>query len=509
MAEIHFPLSEIIVNARLEASSGDEQFKSKNPKKNKAVLRRAVIRSNMGFRCSNQIGRDVSLAIKAPHSMLHPIFGVNQVLRTRLSSLVQPRTVDAWVQESSAFTIAPAPGADTDSATPIHVVVTANEVNHLHGTGPLVQRIFKNRRNIFSIRARNDWGGHDFGDWNVCLAPRARNRSEAFTNVLSVLRGRNVASVLCVPFLPDEFLTSIAIHECFGAKLCVYLMDDQNVASHNIPDALMREFLDRCSVRLVTHPELRFAYQRKYELPFYLLPAVVPAKLVAEETTATPAFAQGYRRGALIGSFWDQSWFDRLCGVLSCCDFEIDWFGNNKSPWFKFSPTSLASAGITAHGVVPEEQLALELAKYPFVIVPVGALDKEEANQGVAWLSLPGRILFALASSHTPILIIGSGRTCGARFVAHFGVGEVVPYDSALVSAAMERMSKPKNQRRFRQNAARIAPALSDRGVAEWLTQSIELGAPADSRFEDLFAGYDATIELTDGSKSRNAATHG
>jgi hypothetical protein len=32
-AEIHLPLSAIIVNARLEASSGDEQFKSKNPKK--------------------------------------------------------------------------------------------------------------------------------------------------------------------------------------------------------------------------------------------------------------------------------------------------------------------------------------------------------------------------------------------------------------------------------------------------------------------------------------------
>jgi hypothetical protein len=231
--------------------------------------------------------------------------------------------------------------------------------------------------------------------------------------------------------------------------------------------------------------------------------------LVAEQATATPVLAQGRRRGALIGSFWDQSWFDRLCDVLSCCDFEIDWFGNNKSPWLKFSATSLASASITAHGVVPEEQLARELAKYPFVIVPVGALDEKEANQGVSWLSLPGRILFALASSHTPILIVGSGRTCGARFVAHFDVGEVVPYDSALVSAAMERMCRPNNQQRFRQNAARIAPALSDRGVAEWLTQSIELGAPADGRFEDLFTGYDATIELAGGSKARKAATQG
>jgi hypothetical protein len=339
--------------------------------------------------------------------------------------------------------------------------------------------------------------------------PCAPDRSEAFTNVLRVLRGRNVASVLCVPFLPDELLTSIAIHECFGAKLCVYLMDDQNVASSQIPDALMREFLERCSLRLVTHPELRFAYQNKYGLPFHLLPAVVPATLVPEEPTATPVFAQGHRRGALIGSFWDQSWFDRLCGVLGKCDFEIDWFGNNTSPWFKFPATSLARAGITAHGVVPEMQLALELAKYPFVIVPVGALDEEESNHGVAWLSLPGRILFALACSHTPVLIVGSSRTCGSRFVTHFGVGEVVPYDAAQLCAAMERITRPENQRPIRQNAARIALALSDRGVAEWLMQSIELGAPADSRFEDLFAGYDATINLADGSALHKAASHG
>jgi hypothetical protein len=440
--------------------------------------------------------------------MLDPIFAINQVLRSRLSSTVQPRELDVRVPESSDFTVATAPGADADPATPIHVVVTANEVNHMHGTGPLLQRIFKNRRNIFSIRARNDWGGHDFGDWNVCLAPRATNRSEAFSNVLRVLRGRNIASVLCVPFLPDELLTSIAIHECFGASLCVYLMDDQNVASHSIPDALMREFLERCSLRLATHPELRSAYESKYGLPFHLLPAVVPAALVPGEPTA-PVFAPGHRRGALIGSFWDQSWFDRLCSVLSECDFEIDWFGNNKSPWFDFSTRSLASAGITAHGVVPEGQLALELAKYPFVIVPAGALDEQEANRGVASLSLPGRILFALACSHCPVLIVGSDRTCGARFVARFGVGEVVPYDAVLLSAAMERIATPESQTRIRRNAARIAPALSDRGVTEWLAQSTALGAPADSRFEDLFAGYNPTVDLPAGPELRKSASQG
>src|ERR1039457_1454169 len=140
--------------------------------------------------------------------MLPAIFAVNQSLRNRLSSLAHPLTGGVCVQESKAFTVVTAPGADTDFAAPVHVVITANEVNHLHGTGPLVQRVCKNQRNIFSIRARDDWGSHDFGDWNVCLQSIAHNRPEAFSNVLSVLRGRNVESILCVPFLPDELLTS-------------------------------------------------------------------------------------------------------------------------------------------------------------------------------------------------------------------------------------------------------------------------------------------------------------
>jgi hypothetical protein len=309
-----------------------------------------------------------------------------------------------------------------------------------------------------------------------------------------VLRNRLVSTVLCVPFLPDEFYTSIAVQECFGAKLCIWLMDDQNVRTNEIPDALMREFLERSSLRLATHPELKAAYEQKYGLPFYVLPAIVPARLVATDAVP-PTPCDGTRRGALIGSFWDQSWYDRLCSVLSRCDCSIDWFGNNKSPWFDLSPKSLEQAGIRAHGVVAEDRLARELANYPFVIVPVGSLDGMESNKGVASLSLPGRILFAVATSHTPVLIVGSDRTCGARFVAHFGVGEVVPYDASAVSAAMDRMSEPKVQMRMRQACARIGPMLSDRGISDWLAQSIELGTPADSRFEDLFSGYDADID--------------
>jgi hypothetical protein len=376
------------------------------------------------------------------------------------------------------------------------VVITANEINDLHGTGPLIKRVCKGWPNVFSIRARDDWGKHDFGDWNLCLSPRPENRPEFFKTVLKTLRGREISTILCVPFLQDDFLSSIAIQECFGAKLCTWMMDDQNVASSNIPDSLVREMLERSSLRLATHPELRFAYEQKFGLPFHILPAIVPSELISSHAVNPVIGDSQRRRGALIGSFWDQIWFDRLCAALARCDCDIDWFGNNASPWLNFSAPSLKAAGITAHGVIPESRLSDELKQYSFVIVPSGVLNKGETNTSIARLSLPGRILFALATAHTPILLVGDERTCGARFIQHFGIGIVVPYDGSAIAAAMDRLSEAATQRLMRQRAASISRFLGDEGITGWLSASIALGRPVDARFADLFSGYPADIEL-------------
>ena len=135
----------------------------------------------------------------------------------------------------------------------------------------------------------------------------------------------------------------------------------------------MREFLERCSLRLATHPELRVAYERKYGLPFYLLPAVAPDRLIAREPTQPRDDIHvvdmhdktGGKRGAMIGSFWDQSWFDRLCAALAPTGYSIDWFGNNRSPFVRFPKEQLLRARINPRGIVSEDQLAAELREYP------------------------------------------------------------------------------------------------------------------------------------------------
>jgi len=417
-------------------------------------------------------------------------YSVNRNLSHRISRLLQDQThPDVSIR-----------GALRDD-TAIRVVITANEVNDRHGTGPLVQRICGNWTNLVSIRAKNDWGGvQDFGDWHVCLHQRARSRRDCFEQVLRILNGRRIESILCVPFLPEDLLTAIAVQKSFGAKLCAYIMDDQNVVGRAIPDDLMREFLECCALRLVTHPELQFAYERKFELPFHILPAIVPDQLIARESTAVP---QG-RRGALLGSFWEQRSFDLLCAALEPSQCEIDWFGNNRSPWVRFDAEKMRAARIRAHGVIPEDRLAEVLKTYSFVIVPVAPLDGAEASPGVARLSLPGRILFTVAASQTPVLVVGSAATCGARFVKHFSVGDAVPYDARRIAAAIDRLSTPEEQRRLRQSAMRIGPALSDGGVGDWVASSLELGRPADARFNDLFSGYDGAIEV-DGTRRKAA----
>lgn len=382
--------------------------------------------------------------------------------------------------------------SDFATDTPVDVVITTNEINDRHGTGVLVKRIL-HERNLFSIRFHDDWGGPQFGEWDIRLPEIGGNRQEAFRNVLQLFQGRKLRNVLCVPFHANEPMASIAIHESFGARLCAYVMDDQNIAGDYISDSLMREFLERCSLRLATHPELRVAYEKKYGLPFYVLPAVAPDILIPRELTTPMDF--GERRGALMGSFWDQSWFDKLCAALEPSGCPITWFGNNRSPFLRFSDQKMASARISARGVVAEDVLAGELRKYPFVIIPTGTFEEDETNVSVASLSLPGRIPFAAAVSQTPMLLVGSEKTCGAHFVKHFGIGEVVPYSSRAIRAAMDRLCDQQTQRKMRENARRMGAAFSDRGIVEWLEQSIALGRAADSRFEDAFANYDVNPE--------------
>ena len=79
--------------------------------------------------------------------------------------------------------------------------------------------------------------------------------------------------------------------------------------------------------------------------------------------------------------------------------------------------------------------------------------------------------------------------TAAARFVLRHGLGRVAPYRSQAFAEAVEALCRPEEQARCRAAAARLAPALSAEGMAEWIWRSLEAGGPADGRFRPLEAG--------------------
>jgi len=373
------------------------------------------------------------------------------------------------------------------------VVVTPNEVNAKHGTGFLVRRIFEGRSNLLSIRGANHWGGdHSFGDQSILLSHTGLTRSEAFGRTSSLLQGKAVHSVTCVPYFPDDLLTSIIIKELFKVPLCCYLMDDQSITESKIPDELMREFLSKCSLRLTTHSEMRDAYERKFGFKFYLMPAVVPGRLVTQNRSKPATDFVDTKRGALVGSIWSSDWYERLKATLRSSGYRCDWYGNSSSPGFKISREDLVAAGINAMGIVSEDELAERLKRYPYAVVPTGTLvdDAKDCGAPFAKLSLPGRILFTLATSNTPIIVLGSEKTSAARFVKFFEIGFCSDYSAESFGRAVERICTFDTQVAMRDNAIKIAPAFCADSVTDWLFRSLELGVPADERFEKIMPQF-------------------
>jgi len=367
------------------------------------------------------------------------------------------------------------------------VVITPSEINYQHGTGFLVDRLFGNRTNILSIRAANHYGGdHHFGDESLLIAHEHSSRPRSIEQTLRNLGDRIPKRIFCVPFLSDDLLTAITLHDVFKAPLCLYLMDDQNVTTPAIPDSLMREFLERCALRLTTHSEMREAYESKYGLKFYLLPAVVPARLISTAVSQPEPELVRERAGALVGSIWGRAWFDRLKTVISDSGLACHWFGNHQNPAFRISAEEMVEAGIQARGVVSEEVLARQLRRFPFAIVPTGTLDENDDAAWASALSLPGRILFILATSNAPIILLGSSKTPAAKLIAHFRIGVRCDYTAESFLSAVHRVIDPEYQGEMRANAVRIAPKLSAEGVGEWIDRSLELGRACDDRFEQL-----------------------
>ena len=367
------------------------------------------------------------------------------------------------------------------------VIVSHAEVNSRHGTGVLIQKIFRGCSSLATIRSVDTYGGGQvFGEAALRLPYPGMSRAAIFEAVIEWLGSTAVRRVVCVPYAADNLLAAIAVKEVSGAPLCIYIMDDQNITEGLIPDDLMREAMSKARLRLAISPEMQYAYQNKYRQKIWLLPPLVTHDLIRTDPLPVSDAGPGPARGAIVGNIWSQKWLALLCKTLKPVGVQVDWYCNSRPPWLELARGALGPCGVNLLPSLPEEQLASLLPGYAFALVPSGTLDENDDNPWVAKLSLPSRIPFVLATAHTPIIVTGSPMTAAARFVERFQVGACSKYDSKEFQRVLAEVTSPDAQKTLRENARRLAGTFSDRGAAAWLWDAMDRGEPADRRFEDL-----------------------
>ncbi len=419
-------------------------------------------------------------------------FRVNEDLARQLLSLSpDPLSEGTVVADASDARPAPRWPVARLAELPLRsadAIVAHIEVNDRHGVGVLLGRLFGRYPDILSIRSQDHFGGEQvFGD----LATRIRHASTSpgavRRTVAEALGDNTVGRILCVPYFADDVRTTLALKDMFEVPLATYLMDDQNVCADGIPDRLMAELLERSHLRLAISVELATCYEAKYGHKLWLMPPVVPARLILD-VPGNLDTGQRPIHGTMLGNIWGQQWLDLLRATVRRSEVRLRWYSTNHLRYLDGSATELAADGIEipAAPPLPDAELVEELRRTAFVVVPTGTLDAADDRRFIAQLSLPSRIPFVLATSHAPFLVVGSDRTAAARFVTELGVGIVVPYDRDAFLAAARELADPQVNAGFRRRALALAGRFTDAGAAEWIWQSLARRQPLDQRYEDL-----------------------
>jgi hypothetical protein len=374
------------------------------------------------------------------------------------------------------------------AAARVDAVVSHVEVCHAHGTGVFTNLLFGGTPRIVSIRSRDQHGGRqEFGDRAVRLGHDPHARRARLADLLSALRGCDVRRIVSIPYFREDVANALALSDLFGAPLCTFMMDDNNVETKGIPDDLLRELLMRSQLRLAISPELRDAYEEKFAQRIWLMPPLVPPHLIRREPPVVPAAdVLERRRGLMVGNIWCREWLHLLRETVRGAGIELEWCSNGDIRSLGVREEDLAADGIHASGFVPEEELVSKLLAAPYVLVPSGTLDHRDARRGISRFSLPSRIPYVLATAHVPVLVLGHRDTAAARFALSNGVGAWAPYESGAFVAAVDEVADPSRQAAMRARAARLGPSFSSEGAREWIWISLARGRAVDDRWERL-----------------------
>lgn len=368
---------------------------------------------------------------------------------------------------------------------PKDLIIHGPALDNSHGTGLYLQRLFPDNNAFISLRTfRTDNDDQDFGSTQLYIERQTTpDRQSAFNAMVIALQGQKIRRILCIPYHVEDAWNAIAAHQITGAPLCTYILDDTHLIESFIPYKLQSELL-RCSrVSFAVSPLLCQALQSKFGRPVHFLPPVASQHSLRVSPSTIPP--ESPERIVMIGNVWSASWMRQLIESVAPLPHTIDWFCPQKNLSFPDLKDDIENAGIRFHGAEfrHEKDLLAKLEEYHVAIIPSGDLSEKDDRKAISRFSLPSRMLNLAATTGIPLLVIGSQHTSAAAFVNQFQLGTCCPYDSGKVAASLGYLLAPSQQKAIRERAAKLAPLWSDRGIGDWIWDSLELGRPADNRF--------------------------
>jgi hypothetical protein len=396
------------------------------------------------------------------------------------------RKKTAEVPDSKPIAInADAPQSSPTRLRDATLVITHAEICDRHGTGALLSKIFERDEALLVFYSQNYFEHRSLGAVTHYL-PQPESDCEVIERkVRALLDDHQVRRIFCVPFFPDDALSAIAAQKLTGAPLVTYIMDDQNLFAQGIADSLMKQLLERSSMRFAISEPLRAGYEQKFRNPIWIIPPVNCKRFFAPPDFRAPNNEPP--RGVIIGNVWSPEILQQLRELIKVSGLTVEWYGNAGKPFIQVDPTELADEGIILRGNVAEDPFVRELRQFDYAIMPSGTLNGTLEHDWLFRASLPSRLIYMLTTAHLPVVVLGGLETAAAQFVTKLELGVTSPYRSSEFRTAVSEVTNPNTAARIRQKAAQLAPTFVSEPISEWIWQSVQLGKPLDDRYEKVF----------------------
>lgn len=373
----------------------------------------------------------------------------------------------------------------------IDVVVSPNEISAAHGTGILLTRMLDNRDGYVSMRSHSHYGGgQDVSPEQAFVLPRGdMDRLEIIEQVAAWLHAYDVDAITCVPYFETDLLIGLATKAVSGAPMALWIMDDHCIYSNGIKKEIMAEAIARADAVFAISPELRDTYEREFDRAIHVLPPLVASKFIRTEASPTPLPALAERKAVMIGNIWSQTWLEKLLATIDKSGWSVTWYASNPdAAWLNFSREDAKAKGLVIQEQPPMADYIKAVAEAALVIVPTAAEFDSDPAAAISRLSLPTRVPFIIATSGTPILVIGNKNSGVARFVTRFGLGKVCDYSPQGFKDAADHLADPTLQASIRRSAAELAPMFKSEGIYDYIKGAAKSrGYLAHDRFDHRF----------------------